>query len=204
MILNMADLPPPQRYQWMTQAIIPRPVAWVLSENDGGNVNLAPFSYFNALASAPPLLGISFGLQEDGRNKDTLHNIRQRGQFVVHIAAMQQLAQLNQTAATLPYGESEVTAAQLHTVPFAADFPLPRLRDAPLALACTLHAAHALGMAQTLVIGEILFLYASEEVLTQDAKGRQVIDAAKVAPVARLSAGKYAGLSEVVSLQRPA
>ena len=200
----MADLPPPLRYQWMTQAVIPRPVAWVLSGNDGGGFNLAPFSYFNALASAPPLVGVSFGAQEDGRDKDTLHNIRARENFVVHIAAMQQLPQLNQSAATLPYGESEVTAAGLETTAFEEEFPLPRLRDAPLALACKLHEAHTLGPKQTLVIGEIVFLYASAGVLAQDAKGRQVIDAAKVAPVARLSAGQYAGLSEVVHLQRPA
>lgn len=204
MIIKMAALSPPARYHWMTQAIIPRPIAWLLSENDSGSHNLAPFSYFNALASAPPLVGISFGQKEDGGNKDTLRNIQQRGYFVVHIATMSQLPQLNGSSASLPYGESEVAAQQLETAALAEDFPLPRLAAAPLALACRRHEVLPLGKAQTLVIGEILYLYADDAVTTADGKGRRVIDAAKVKPIARLSAGKYAGLSEVISLQRPA
>ena len=204
MIIRMAELAPPLRYQWMTQAIIPRPVAWVLTGNDGGDYNLAPFSYFNALASAPPLIGISFGQKEDGCNKDTLYNIRQRQSFVVHIAAMAQLAQLNESAASLNYGESEVSRQSLPLTSFTEDFPLPRLQQAPLALACRLHGDHSLGETQTLIIGEIIYLYAAAEVLSEDKKGRQVIDAGKVNPVARLSAGNYAGLSDVIHLKRPA
>ncbi|MCH9704694.1 MAG: flavin reductase family protein [Proteobacteria bacterium] len=203
MILDFNSIAPPLRYQWMTQAIIPRPVAWILSENDSGNYNLAPFSYFNALASDPPLIGVSFGNKEDGENKDTLHNIRARQYFVVHIASMQQLGELNNSAATRPYGESEVSQQQLATTPLHERFALPRLQAAPLALACRLHQQQPLGNTQTLVIGEIIYLYADECVLTADAKGRQIIDAAKVSPVGRLSAGKYAGLGDIVSLPRP-
>ena len=204
MIIKMAELAPPMRYQWMTQTVIPRPVAWVLSANDDGGCNLAPFSYFNALASAPPLIGISFGQKEDGDNKDTLHNIRQREHFVVHIAAMAQLPQLNESSAPLPYGISEITKQQLTTTTLTADFPLPRLQEAPLALACRRHQVHTLGASQTLVIGEIIYLYAADSVMTADEKGRWVIDAAKVNPVGRLSAGKYAGLADIISLKRPA
>ena len=53
MIIDFASLSAAECYGWMTQAVVPRPVAWILSENDGGDYNLAPFSYFNALSSAP-------------------------------------------------------------------------------------------------------------------------------------------------------
>lgn len=207
MIVDFREMAPGIRYQWMTQAIIPRPVAWMLTANDDGGLNAAPFSYFNALASAPALVGVSFGAREDGGSKDTLANVRRRGEFVVHVAAMAQLAAVNESAASLPYGESEVRKLGLEVAPFpapAADFSLPMLAAAPVALACRRHSVVPLGLAQNLLIGEVLFLHARDEVLGTDAKGRVVIDAAKVDPVARLSAGWYAGLAEGVALRRPA
>lgn len=188
----------------MTQAVIPRPIAWVLTENKNGSHNLAPFSYFNALASAPPLIGVSLGLKPDGDEKDTLVNVRRLPRFVVHIASMACLPALNASSAPLPRGDSEVTRQNLPLEKFNDDFDLPRLKDAPLALACCLHKEIPLGAGgQTLLTGEILYLYASDDVTTRDDKGRTVIDATKTNPVARLSAGKYAGLSETVTLDRP-
>ena len=203
MIVNFTEISAMERYHWMTQAIIPRPIAWVLTGNDNGKYNLAPFSYFNAMSSAPPLLGVSFGVRPNGECKDTLRNIRRRPHFVVHIAAMPLLPTLNNSAASLPYGESEVAQLKLETIPLTDDFPLPKLADAPLAFACRLHQEVALGETQALVLGEVLYLSAQESVMCEDAKGRQCIDAKKVNPVARLSAGQYAGLSEIVVLPRP-
>ena len=61
MILQLDQFKASQRYYLMSQTLVPRPVAWVLSENDTGNYNLAPFSYFNAICSAPPLIMLSIG-----------------------------------------------------------------------------------------------------------------------------------------------
>ena len=74
MIIQFADLKPLQRYHMMTQTIIPRPIAWVLTENDNGSSNLAPFSYFTALCSDPALVVLSIGKKPDGSLKDTRHN----------------------------------------------------------------------------------------------------------------------------------
>jgi len=203
-ILDFANIAPPIRYQWMTQAVIPRPIAWVLTENDtGGQYNLAPFSYFNALASAPALLGFSVGDKPNGEKKDTLLNIRARPHFVIHIGSMDNLPALNNSAAMLPYGESEVSTQGLALEAIGNDYPLPRLQDAPLAFACRLHKEVALSDAQALIIGEVSHLYAADMVMNEDAKGRQVIDAKKVNPVARLGAGQYAGLANVLNLKRP-
>ena len=65
-------------YHTLTRTVIPRPVAWVLSENAGGDYNLAPFSYFNAICSDPPLIMISVGKKPDGSSKDTRVNITAR------------------------------------------------------------------------------------------------------------------------------
>lgn len=205
MIIDMGAETPAARYHWMTQAVIPRPVAWILTENGGENknYNLAPFSYFNALCSAPPLVGVSMSAKPDGGAKDTLRNIRARGRFVVHIAAARQTPELNESAASLPYGESEISRLNIETESFGESV---KIAGCPLALFCALHQEIALAGAdeQTLVLGEIKLLYAAGTVLEKDAKGREIISAAKVNPVARLSAGNYANLGDITVLRRPA
>ena len=202
MIVDMPSLRADARYHWMTQAIIPRPVAWMLTENDGGDYNLAPFSYFNALCSAPPLIGVSMSDKPGGSPKDTLYNVRARKSFVVHIASTAMLSSLNESSATLPYGDSELTRLDIKTESFGE---MLRIAECPVAMLCSLHDEVALGAnGQTLILGEIRLLYAADSVIVKDAKGRETIDAQKTDPVARLSAGNYARLGELMRLQRPA
>ena len=80
---SFSDLNPSERYHIMTQVVIPRPIAWVLTANDGdqsnhssSRFNLAPFSYFNAISSDPPLVMMSIGKKPDGEEKDTRHGAR--------------------------------------------------------------------------------------------------------------------------------
>ncbi|MET0093908.1 MAG: flavin reductase, partial [Sedimenticola sp.] len=75
MNIDLSEMPPGQVYFTMTQALIPRPIAWVLSENADGGHNLAPFSYFSAVSSEPPLVMLSIGRRPDGTPKDTAANI---------------------------------------------------------------------------------------------------------------------------------
>jgi flavin reductase (DIM6/NTAB) family NADH-FMN oxidoreductase RutF len=126
MKIKLDELSDKQTYFAMTQTIMPRPIAWVLSENADGSLNLAPYSYFNAVCTDPPLVVVSINLQDDGSEKDTLRNIRERSQFVIHIASDNQLDVLNQSSATLPPGESEVLASNLSTTPVDG-YHMPRL-----------------------------------------------------------------------------
>lgn len=203
MLINLQTETPAMRYQWMTQAVVPRPIAWVLTENDDDGFNLAPFSYFNALCSAPPLIGFSLSRKPQGEVKDTLRNIRTRKRFVVHIAAAEQLTQLNESSATLEYGVSETQQLQIKTEPFQDAF---RITECPIAMLCALHKEIALDEEdnQKLILGEISFLHAADEAMDKDAKGRPIISAPKINPIARLSAGNYARLGEFIQLQRPA
>ena len=223
MLVDFEKIPPMERYILMTQTIIPRPVAWMLTanaeaESDGtvgtvgsdktvgsggtGGFNLAPFSYFNALSSEPPLVGISFTAKPSGGEKDTLLNIRRTGLFAAHIAPTRLLAELNESSADLPYGESELSRSGLEVVGFG-DFPLPRILGCPAAYGCVLAREIRLGPAQVLILGEVKFLHADDSVLETDAKGRTTIDAGKVDPIARLGAGNYAGLANFAKLKRP-
>jgi flavin reductase (DIM6/NTAB) family NADH-FMN oxidoreductase RutF len=189
-------------YFLMTQSIIPRPVAWILTENISGNFNLAPFSYFTAVSSAPPLLLFSIGTKNGGQQKDTSINFLREKRCVIHIAHEQQLDTLNQSAANLPYGESEVDANQLtlETWPQAG---MPRLKDAPLAMACDLYRHDVIGDAgQNIFYAQVKHLYAADNCIRRSGE-RLLIDSAAVAPVARLGAGEYAALGVRHTLKRP-
>ena len=203
MIIDFSRQSPTARYAWMTQAIIPRPIAWILSENADGGLNLAPFSYFNALASDPPLLGVSIAGKPDGTKKDTLANILARPKFVVHIAPVTEADAVNASSATLPAGESELRRLNLPTTPICADFPLPRLSAAPVALACRLYREIALSPVQTLLIGQIDHLHIDDHLITTDDKSRPKIAAQSLNPLARLGAGEYAGLTAPFTRKRP-
>lgn len=203
MHFDLDHTPPGQTYALMSQAIVPRPIAWVLSGNDDGGLNLAPFSYFNAVCSNPPLIMVSIGHKPDGSEKDTRANILQRRHFVVHIAHHELLDALNASAATLPARESELQRLGLPTEPLPG-FPLPRLQQARIAMACELYQAHELGPSkQALILGRIRQLYASDTVIGEDAKGRPRIDSMSVMPLARLGGPNYATLGEQHRRERP-
>ncbi|MBF0625615.1 MAG: flavin reductase family protein [Magnetococcales bacterium] len=198
MIIDLITLSPSQIYHVMTQTLIPRPIAWVLSDNGNDSWNLAPFSFFNGLASDPPLLMLSVGLKDDGSPKDTRANILARREFVVHIPPMALLRAMNDSAAPLPAGESELTAQGLEVRPFPG-FRLPRVAGCPVAYACRLHQVTAVGD-QALIFGEIQSIHLSDRVASRDARGRLKVSAQALDPVARLGAGQYAGLGQVVTL----
>jgi len=204
MLINFDELTTSQRYFHTIQTLVPRPIAWVLSEHDNGRLNLAPFSYFTAICSDPALIMISVGKKAPGEEKDTRANIEVRKHFVVHIPSMDQIEAMNASSATLPAGASEIEQLGLETVSFG-DFPLPRLQAAKAAFACELHAVHEIGAKkQAVIYGEIKQLYLEESIIEQGENGRIKVNAGKLDPVARLGANEYAAISEVIRLQRPA
>ncbi len=203
MQIDFSDFSATQRYHLMTQSIIPRPIAWALTDSENGSYNLAPFSYFTAVSSDPALLMLSVGKKPNGDNKDTLTNILKNKHIVIHIANADQAELVTQTAATLAHGESELTDTNLTTCNFE-NFPLPRLNQCDLAFGCELYEIKEIGKTpQTLIFVEIKQLYMSNEVIEEDMKGRIKILADKVQPLARLGGGEYASTSKAFTLQRP-
>lgn len=198
MIINLDDYSPNSVYHLMTQSLIPRPIAWVLTQNnDGETHNLAPFSYFTAVSSNPPLIMFSaMAKASDGTPKDTVSNILREKQFVVHIATAEQIDSVQQTAAPLPYGESELAASQLKLCDFEKTGH-QRLVDAPIAMACELYQQQSIGdAAQTLIFGKIIQLYIDDSVVNVDNQ-RISIDPAAVSPLARLGAGQFADITHI-------
>jgi flavin reductase (DIM6/NTAB) family NADH-FMN oxidoreductase RutF len=198
----MSGLSPIQAYALMTQTVIPRPVAWVLTQNDDNSYNVAPYSYFNGIASDPPMIMLSIGLAPDGSLKDTRVNIESKKEFVVHIAHRELAEPVTKSSATLPRGESEVTLLNLPL----ADMPgtsLPRLADCRIAYACEYDSMHMI-KDQAIVFATLKHLYVDDAVTGKDAKGRLCVNAVDVDPIGRLGGGEYFGAGELIYVERPA
>jgi flavin reductase (DIM6/NTAB) family NADH-FMN oxidoreductase RutF len=204
MQIKLDELPTPQVYFTMTQTVLPRPIAWLLTENDDASYNLAPFSYFNAVCSDPPLVLVSIGKQDDGRDKDSIRNIRERHEFVIHIASCEQLPELNQSSASLPPGESEVEASSL-ALTRVDGFRMPRLSDCKIALFCERHDIQMIGSnnQQSLLFAEIKEIYVDDACAEINEKGRLKIHADRIQPLSRLGASEYASFGEVLIAKRP-
>ena len=208
MQLNFSEYNASERYHLMTQTIIPRPIAWVLTEfvNDDKNkptYNLAPFSYFTAISSEPAILMISLTKKPDGDIKDTLANVLKNKKMVIHIASEEQAELVTKTAASLPYGESELEAAGLSTTEFE-EFPLPRLSQCNIAYGCELYDIKEIGdVPQTLIFVEVKQLYINDQMLNTENPDRINIVADKVKPLARLGGGEYTSISSPFSFKRP-
>lgn len=208
MNISLAGMSSSAIYHLMTQTIIPRPIAWVLSINDKSKApssdefNLAPFSYFNAVCSDPPLCMLSVGKNPNGATKDTSENLEQGKHCVVNIPRATQAEQVTASAASLEYGSSEITQNNI-ALSQQKDWPLPRVSGCGVAFLCQVHSTQALGnVPQQLIFVEILDVYVDDEAVTES-NGRLQIDPTKINPLARLGASQYSDLGEVFSLARP-
>ena len=203
MIIDLAKLKPAQVYFTLIQTLVPRPIAWVLSEIATNRFNLAPFSYFNAVCSDPPLIMLSIGKKPDGSFKDTRVNIEQRKEFVVHIAHRELLEDLNQSSATLDADVSELDLLGLETIPFEGS-RLPRIKACRIAYACECYEIHELGSTpQSVIYGKVSQIYIDEAIASTSEKGRLTVYADQLDPVSRLGADEYMGFGEIIRLKRP-
>lgn len=212
MLIDFAKISASERYFAMVQTIIPRPIAWVLSDNgssfsEAARYNLAPFSFFTGVCSDPPLLMLSVGNKtagdEAGRIKDTCVNIQERKNFIVHIANVEAIDSVNRSAATLNHGDSEVSALNLPLTPFDGA-PLPRLNGMPIAMFCSLYRLDSIGNApQNIIYGNIHQLYLDDTVIVPDESGCLVIDSQKINPLARLGGRWYSQLGAKLEADRP-
>ncbi len=204
MFIDFEGMNPTDAYHTLTQTVIPRPVAWVLSEHPQGDYNLAPFSFFTPITSNPPLLMFSVGRKPtDNAFKDTRVNIEERRDFVVHIAHRELAGAMTETSRTLPHGESELANLGLELTELEGS-RLPRLKDCHVALACELYDIKEIGAApQSLVFGRIKGVYVSDDAVHHDDKNRLKIDGAKIDPLGRLGGSEYVTFGDVLKIPRP-
>ncbi len=193
--VDPARLDPDEAYKLLVGAVVPRPIAWVTTRSAAGHVNLAPFSCFTFVSSAPPMLAISVGRLR-GALKDTARNIARDQEFVVHIADESQVESVHRSSEELPEDVSEAAALGLELTP-ARHVGAPRLAAAPVAMECRHAQTVEFGRLRAqLIVGEVLAFHVAAELYSN---GR--IDATRFRPIARLGGPRYARLGEVVTLQ---
>ncbi len=203
MDIDFSELSAAEIYHTMVQTLVPRPVAWVLSQNNNQSLNLAPFSYFNAVSSDPPLIMISVGKKSDGSFKDTRVNIEERQDFVIHIPSGSQAQEVTASSATFPREQSEVENLQLPTTEFSGS-PLPRIEGCPVAYYCQLFDIMEIGATpMSMILGQIQSAYIDDHILRDVNTQVPTVDTKKMDPLARLGGIQYALLGDILSINRP-
>ncbi|UTF56791.1 flavin reductase family protein [Staphylococcus epidermidis] len=189
-----------QNYKLLSGSIIPRPIAFVTTQNLKGDINAAPFCFFNVVNHTPPMIAIAVQ-RTKGNRKDTSINIEQSGEFVVHITDEAIVNDVNETAAPLEYGVNELKRTSLSMIDSDL-IKVPAIKEAKVRFECKLHQIVQLGNKDNgsdLIIGEIVVYHIDEEVYFEDSK----IDANQLNPVARLAGNDYSLLGQTFTVNRP-
>lgn len=184
-------------YKLMIDIIVPRPIAFVSTVSREGNLNLAPFSYFNGVSSQPPMIMISVGRKSDGKKKDTFRNIEETGEFVVNVVTESIAEAMNIAATDFPDGMSEFEQANL--TPFPSDLVRPpRVAESPVNLECRLVQVIELGdPPNALIVGEIVRFHVADGLIE---RGR--VDPRKLKPVGRLGGAQYCRVTDIFEMKR--
>lgn len=188
-----------QNYKLLSGSIIPRPIAFVTTQNLKG-ISTQPRLVFNVVNHTPPMIAIAVQ-RTKGNRKDTSINIEQSGEFVVHITDEAIVNDVNETAAPLEYGVNELKRTSLSMIDSDL-IKVPAIKEAKVRFECKLHQIVQLGNKDNgsdLIIGEIVVYHIDEEVYFEDSK----IDANQLNPVARLAGNDYSLLGQTFTVNRP-
>src|SRR5690554_5643374 len=112
MYYDFSELGGRDTYKLMTATVVPRPIAWVVSQDSAGLLNAAPFSFFGLMSGEPPVVAIGVGAR-DGEPKDTGRNLRQGADFVINLVSQDLLRQMNVTAIDFDSSVDELAEAGL-------------------------------------------------------------------------------------------
>jgi len=194
--------PAPLSHNPFNALVMPRPIAWVSTLDAQGVANLAPYSYFNAVASEPPYVMFAPNAAAPGTAKDTWRNLEAVPEFVVNLVSEADGQTMNATSKPYPPGVDEFTACGIERLPSRLVRP-PRVAQARAALECrvyqVVHLPPAGGRENHVVIGEVVGIHIADEMITADGR----VDERLLQPLARLGYMNYGTLGDVFAMQRP-
>jgi flavin reductase (DIM6/NTAB) family NADH-FMN oxidoreductase RutF len=204
MLFDFATIGAQNCYKLMISTIVPRPIAWVVTQDPEGRLNAAPFSFFNAFSGDPPIIGIGIGGRrpEDapGTWKDTGANIRATGEFVVNLVPYGAAEQMNVTATEFEASVNELHEAGLTTLPSAKVKP-PRIAESPVALECERFTIVELNVDRALVLGRVLAMHVRDDAVLD--ANRCHIDTPKLDLIGRMhGAGWYSRTTDRFEMPR--
>jgi len=207
MIVSASDLSHKDLYSILLNSVAPRPIAWVSTVSASGQLNLAPFSFFNCVCVDPPLLAFAPGLRrpkqpeaDRGEAKDTLRNIRETKEFVVNIVTFELAEAMNLTSGEYEASVDEFEVAKLTPQPSKIVRP-PRVGESPVSFECKLHQILDFSRAPTsgsLVIGEIVSIHMNDAHVKEGQLDRNSLD-----PIGRMGGMQYTRTTQRFEMVRP-
>ncbi len=185
--------------------VAPRPIGWISSLDPEGRVNLSPYSFFNAVASDPPVVMFSAGgTHVDGGIKDTPLNVEATGEFVCNLATWDTREAMNLSSASAPRGWDEFELAGLTPLPSRMVAP-PRVKESPVHFECKYLQTVELpawnpdpAEANRVVFGEVVAIHIDDRYIVDG-----MIDQAALKPIARLGYMDYAVVETIFTMHRP-
>ncbi len=195
---DLASAESSDRYKLLSGLVIPRPIGWIGTRRGDGSFNLAPFSFFNAVSSDPPVVLFSAGRHSD-RPKDSATNAETAGVFTVNIVSEELAAAMNQTSAGLGPQDDEFAIAGLTPI-LGTLVDAPMVAESPANLECRVtEVITVAGAASTrLVLGEVVMVHIREDALSGTRVDPDVIRA-----VGRLAGSSYTTTRDRFELDRP-
>jgi len=199
MNFDLTSLAPREAYKLLTGVVVPRPIALVTTLDEQGRINAAPFSFFNAVGSDPPLIVLGIGNRPDGTPKDTARNIRQGGEFVVNIVDELLAPAMNICSGEFPPGVDELQTAGLQAVSSIQIKP-PRIAQSPVNLECREHSILEIGR-NRVILGVVLHIHLRDDLIDAD---KMHVRTEKLRAIGRLGgAGGYCRTSDAFQMERP-
>jgi flavin reductase (DIM6/NTAB) family NADH-FMN oxidoreductase RutF len=200
MLFDFGKIPPREGYKLLVSTVTPRPIAWITTLNKAGQLNAAPFSFFNAFSGDPPVVGIGIGSHEPGRAKDTRRNIRETKELVVNLVSEDTAEAMNITAIEFESSVNEIVEAELETIPSVHVKP-PRIAASPVSMECALVQIVDLGPDNSLVLGRVLAMHVRDDLVLDPAK--HYIDTPALKLIGRMhGTGWYARTSDLFKMDR--
>ena len=197
MQIDPNDLDKKERYFLMTAAVVPRPIGWASTRSASGVVNLAPFSFFNACSTEPPIVMLAVGRRR-GERKDTARNLLETKEAVVHIPHRPLAEAMVATSAGVGPEVEEMSLADLTPEP-SVKVSVPRVKEAAIAMEAKLIAHHEVGDLPTDVfLLECVHFHLDDRYLTDG-----LPDPGKLQAVGRLGGIRYCDTSEVFEIEGP-
>jgi len=202
MFFEPGKMPQSLSYDPFKACVTPRPIGWLTTLSTTGIVNLAPYSFFNAVSEDPPMVMFANTGRDPHGPKDTLRNIEATGEFVYNVATYDLREKMNRTSAPVAPEVDEMALAGLTPVASRLVKP-PRVAESPIHLECVYHQTVELPSndpdgRNAIAIGRVVGIHIADEVLRD---GR--VDVAKLKPIARLGYHDFTLVETIFSMRRP-
>jgi flavin reductase (DIM6/NTAB) family NADH-FMN oxidoreductase RutF len=199
--ITPSDLSYREVYKLLIGSVVPRPIAWVSTVSRDGVRNLAPFSFFNAVCSNPPTVLFCTSVRDgDGGQKDTLHNVRDTGVFIINMVTEALAEAMNITATELPPEVDEFERAGLTPAPGRV-VNVPYVAESPIHFECRLNQIVPISAEPgggSIIIGTVVHMRFDETVFREG----HYIDIAALKPVGRLSGAGYCRVTDLFDIRR--